>query len=250
MNNKQLLIYSDPSALADAVAQHIVDRARTAVDAHGHFTIGLSGGSTPRAVYERLARPALSDQMPWSKTYVFWSDERAVPRDDERSNYRMVDEALLKHVPLPKEHIKPILTQEHDLEAAAQHYARVVQCFVPGSPPRFDLLLLGMGPDGHTLSLFPHSPALDAGDALVVATPVASQPPHVRRISFTTRLANAAAEALMLVAGADKAAMVRAVLEGPAQPDQLPAQRISLTNGMLTWMLDQAAAQELQQTYE
>jgi 6-phosphogluconolactonase len=250
MSNPQFRIFPDPAALADAAAQQIVARAHAAVTAHERFTIALSGGSTPRAVFERLAGSVLSDQMPWARTYVFWSDERAVPLDHADSNYRMACEALLSHVPIPKENIKPMLSQVEDLDAAAQHYARVIQATVPGSPPRFDLILLGMGPDGHTASLFPHSPQLAATDTLVVATPVASLKPHVLRITFTAPLINAAAEVLFMAAGADKAATLKRILEGPRQPEDLPSQLVAPVSGTLIWMLDQAIAQDLKQTHE
>ncbi len=249
MSDKHIRILPDPAALAQAAAQQIVERAQAAVATQQRFTIALSGGSTPRAVYELLARPPYREQMPWAATYVFWSDERAVPPDDASSNYRMACEALLQHVPLPKDHIKPILSQGENLDAAAQHYARVIQSFVPGSPPRFDLVLLGMGPDGHTASLFPHSPALAVTDALVTATPVAPLSPHVRRITFTRTLINAAAAVLFMVAGADKTATLHQVLEGPAQPEMFPSQFVAPVAGTLTWLIDRAAAQQLEQTY-
>ncbi|HEY0739101.1 MAG TPA: 6-phosphogluconolactonase [Herpetosiphonaceae bacterium] len=246
----QIRVFADPAALADAAAHHIVERARAAVDDHGRFTIALSGGSTPRAVFQRLAQPDLSEQMPWSQTDVFWSDERAVPLDHADSNYRMAHDSLLAQVPIPRQNIKPMLSQVEDLDAAAQHYARVIRSTVAGSPPRFDLLLLGLGPDGHTASLFPHSPQLQAGDELIVATPEAPLKPHVRRITFTKTLINAAHEVLFLAAGADKAETLRRVLEGPRQTDELPSQLVAPESGSLLWMLDQAIAGELTSSHE
>jgi 6-phosphogluconolactonase len=161
----------------------------------------------------------------------------------------MACESLLKQVPIPTDQIKPILSQGQNLDAAAQHYARVIRSFVPGTIPRFDLVLLGMGPDGHAASLFPHSPALSATNDLVVATPVASLEPHVQRITFTAPLINAAAQVLFLVAGADKAQTLAAVLEGASEPERLPSQLIAPTDGELHWMIDHAAAQELQQKH-
>jgi 6-phosphogluconolactonase len=244
MADVQFDIVDDPAALAAAAARAILKRALAATQAQGRFTIALSGGSTPRAIYQQLAQPELSAQMPWAQTYVFWSDERAVPLDDQRSNYRMASEALLHHVPLPKENIKPMLGQA-DLAAAAQHYERVIRGVVPGEPPRFDLVLLGMGPDGHTASLFPHSPQLSVTDALVTATPPAPLEPHVERLTFTSTLINAAAEVLFIVAGADKAGRLHEVIEGPRQPEALPSQLVQPMSGTLRWMLDRAAAQQL-----
>lgn len=250
MSNSEIRVFSGQAALADAAAQQIVEQAQAAVADHERFTIALSGGSTPRAVYERLVAPPLSTQMPWAKTYVFWSDDRAVPLDHPDSNYHVAYETLLAHVPIPKENIKPMLSHAEDLDSAAQHYARVISALVPGSPPRFDLVMLGMGPDGHTASLFPHSPQLDATDELVVATPVASLKPYVRRITFTATLINAAAVVLFMAAGADKAATLQRVLEGPRQPAELPSQLVAPQNGTLIWMLDRAIAQNLKQSHE
>lgn len=247
---QQIRVFADPASLADAAAKHIVERALAAVDDHERFTIALSGGSTPRAVFQRLAQPDLSAQMPWSQIDVFWSDERAVPLDHADSNYRMACESLLAQVPIPKENIKPMLSQVEDLDAAAQHYARVIRSTVPGSPPRFDLLLLGLGPDGHTASLFPHSPQLQASDELVVATPAAPLKPHVRRVTFTATLINAAKEVLFLAAGADKAETLKRVLEGPRQTEELPSQLVAPGSGTLIWLLDQAIARELKSTNE
>lgn len=241
----QFQILPDQTALAEAAAQHIVERARAAVAARGRFTIALSGGSTPRAIYQRLAQPPLHEQLPWAESYFFWSDERAVPLEDAASNYRMACEALLNQVPVPKHNVKPMLAVGEDLDGAARHYTRVICGIVPGTPPRFDLVLLGLGPDGHTASLFPHSPALAEREAIVVATPPAPLQPHVRRLTFSAPLINAAAEVVFLVAGADKADRLKQVVEGFHQPEELPAQLVAPTTGALIWMLDQAAASQL-----
>lgn len=243
----QIQIADDAPALARQAADLIAARAQEAVSARGRFTIGLSGGSTPRAVYDLLAQEPYRSAIPWDCTYVFWSDDRAVPLDDDRSNYKLADTHLLRHVPIPRDNIKPMLRSGDDLDSAARHYVRVVRSFVPGSPPRFDLLLLGMGPDGHTASLFPHSPQLRADDELVVATPEAPLEPHVRRITFTKTLLNAAREVVFLVAGGDKAARVRQVIDGPRATDDLPSQLINPADGSLIWVLDRAAAGELAQ---
>ena len=184
----------------------------------------------------------------WSSVNVFWSDERAVPLDHEDSNYRMAREAL-QHLPIPKENIHPMFGPAPDLDAAARLYERVIHSTVPGTPPRFDVVLLGLGPDGHTASLFPHSPAFGA-DGLVTATPEAPLNPHVQRLTFTFRLINAAAEVILLAAGEDKAEIVQRVLEGEHNPEALPAQGVMPENGTLHWMLDQAAASKLKQTYD
>ncbi|WP_026370306.1 6-phosphogluconolactonase [Kallotenue papyrolyticum] len=250
MTHRHILVVDDPEALAEAATRYIVARARQAVAARGSFALALAGGSTPRGVYRRLAHAPWRDAMPWAQTLIFWSDERALPLDSTDSNYRMAREALLDHVPLPPEQIHPLAAQGDDLDQAAARYEAVLRRLVPGEPPRFDLILLGMGPDGHTASLFPHSPALDATTRLVVATPEAPLPPQVRRLTFTSRLINAAVEVLVLVAGADKAAPVREVLQGPRRPHELPAQLIDPQAGDLWWMLDRAAASQLSTLHE
>lgn len=247
MTHTHIRIFPDTAALAEAAALYIVGQAQAAVAARGRFTIALSGGSTPKVLYEHLLQGARPSQFPWNRTYVFWSDERAVPLDDPRSNYRMAYETLLQHVPLPKEHMHPMLSNGDDLDSAAQHYERVIQGRVPGMPPRFDLLLLGLGPDGHTGSIFPHSPVIQEQHKLVAATPVAPLEPPVRRITFTAPLINAAAEVLFLVAGVDKAQRLQQVIEGPRQPEALPAQLVAPTDGALIWMLEQGVAQQLSQ---
>jgi len=245
MMQPQIIVQPNPDALARAAAQRIVQRSREAVAARGQFHIALSGGSTPRAVYTLLARLSDVDDVPWDRWRIFWSDERAVPLDDERSNYHMTRATLLDNAPIPAANIFAMDGAATDPDAAARAYEQAIRSIVPGSPPRFDLVLLGLGPDGHTASLFPNSPQLDAGEALVTATPEAPLDPHVRRLTFTPRLINAAAEVLFLVAGADKAARVRDVIEGPRHPYELPAQFVAPQSGILVWMLDQAAAEEL-----
>jgi 6-phosphogluconolactonase len=244
--HNQIGIFRSKDALAEAAANHIVELAEQAINAGGDFNIALAGGSTPRATYEQLAQSPYRDRIVWQHVYVFWSDERAVLLDHQDSNYQMTYKSLLQHVPLPKENIRPMLSQCADLDAAARHYQRVICASVPGRPPRFDLVLLGLGPDGHTASLFPHSPAL-SDDRWVIATPEAPLEPHVRRITFGASLINAAAEVVFLVAGADKATIVQQVLEGPHRPQDLPAQLVVPTDGKLRWMVDRDAAQELKQ---
>lgn len=245
MAEPQLRILPDQPALIEAAADFILETALAAITANDRFTIALTGGSMPRPVYELLASSPRRERMPWDRAYFFWSDDRAVPLDDDHSNYKLAWDAMLSRVPAPKENIQPMLCNGDDLDAAAQHYARVVRSFVPGTPPRFDLVLLGMGPDGHCASLFPHSPQLAATDELVVATPVAPLDPPVRRMTFTKTLINAAANVVFLVGGANKADRVQQVIEGPRDPEQLPSQLVAPTDGTLTWLLDQAAASKL-----
>jgi 6-phosphogluconolactonase len=238
-------VYPTSAELADAAARLVVQLAQQAVAAQGRFSIALSGGSTPRALYTRLASPPLCDALDWSRVHVFWSDERHVPLDDPESCYRMARETLLDRVPVPGANIYPAPTEGRTPEQAARAYTQTIQERLGGSLPRFDLILLGMGPDGHTASLFPGAPAVTApSEALVVPVFDAPKPPPTR-LSFSYHLINAAAHVLFLVAGADKAATLQQVLLGTYEPARLPAQGVHPADGVLTWMVDRAAAQEL-----
>jgi 6-phosphogluconolactonase len=242
-----LVILPDPAALADEAARRFVALAHAAVADHGRFTVALSGGSTPRALHERLARLPLSESVDWANVHVFWGDERLVPPDDLESSYRMARETLLAHVPIPAANIYPVPTIGGTPEAAASAYDETIAVTFGANPARFDLILLGIGPDGHTASLFPGQPeVVRPSAALAVAVHNAPKPPPTR-ITCTYRLINAAANVLFLVAGADKAAVLREVLRGPADVARLPAQGVRPQSGELIWLVDAAAAKELSQ---
>ena len=238
----EIIVASDPAALAEAAAQAIVDVAVEAVNTHGRFTVALAGGSTPRATYERLARPPLRDCMPWGRTWVFFGDERGVEPHHPDSNYGMANRALLAKVPIPTPQIARIRGEAEDPEAAAAEYARHVgEVFAckRGELPRFDLILLGMGVDGHTGSLFPGSPVLKEVFRPVAAVHAAAAS-IPQRFTFTLPVINAAAHVMFLVAGAEKAKVLKAVLGEPSSA--LPAAMVRPTNGRLLWLLDRAAA--------
>lgn len=238
----EVIVLEDPAALAEAAARAIVEVATEAANAHGRFTVALAGGLTPRVTYERLAQAPLRERMPWQHTWAFFGDERGVPPDHPDSNYRMANEALLSKVPIPPAQIARIRGEAEDPEAAAADYARhlseVFAC-KRGDLPRFDLILLGMGVDGHTGSLFPGSPVLKEVFRSVAAVHAgaASIP---QRFTFTFPVINAAAHVMFLVAGAEKAKMLKAVLAEPSSV--LPAAMVRPTNGRLVWLLDRAAA--------
>jgi 6-phosphogluconolactonase len=240
-----LVVLSDPAALAEEAARRFVDLARAAIAAHGRFVVALSGGSTPRAMHERLARSPLRDSVDWANVHIFWGDERMTPPDDPQSNYRMARETLLQHVPIPAANIYPVPTVGGTPEAAADAYDETIAATLGAQSPRFDLILLGMGPDGHTASLFPGQPeVVRPSEALAAAVHNAPKPPPAR-VTFTYRLINVAANVIVLVSGADKAATLREVLRGPADVARLPAQGVRPKNGKLTWLVDAAAAKEL-----
>jgi len=238
----RITVAETPATLAEAAARLIVEAAREAVAARGRFTIALAGGATPRETYARLGHPPLRESMPWDRTWVFFGDERAVPPDHRESNYRMAHKALLSAVPLPLAQVFRMRAEMEDQEAAAAEYAEaMLKVFGTGPDelPRFDLVLLGLGIDGHTASLFPGSPALEerAQRALAVAGP---NPPH-RRMTITPPVIEGAREVLVLVSGASKAAALALALEGPVDPKAIPVQ---LARGG-TWIVDAAAASAL-----
>jgi len=237
----EVQIFPDPAALADAAARTVVEAARAAVGARDRFTLVLAGGETPRETYRRLAAPPLAEAMPWSRTWVFFGDERCVPPDHPASNYRMAAETLLSKVPLPPERVLRMAGEAEDPEAAAAEYARRLGEVLGtrrGELPRFDLVLLGMGLDGHTASLFPGSPVLRETFRPVVAVH-AAQAVVPERITLTFPVLNAARHVVFLVAGPEKARAVKAVLRDRAP---LPAAMVAPEEGRLTWLLDRAAA--------
>jgi 6-phosphogluconolactonase len=242
MDRPEIIVTDNAETLAETAAQAIVEYATEAVAARGRFMLALAGGSTPRATYERLAQPPRRDLMPWDRTWVFFGDERGVPPDHPDSNFRMANQALLLKVPLPPQQVVRIRGEAEDPEAAAAEYGRrLSQVFdiKRGHLPRFDLILLGMGVDGHTGSLFPGSPVLKEVFRPVAAVhaTAASIP---QRFTFTLPVINAAARVMFLVSGAEKAKVLKSVLREPA--GGLPAALVHPTDGRLTWLLDRAAA--------
>jgi 6-phosphogluconolactonase len=239
-------IVPDSSVLAHEAAQIIAAQAQQAVSATTRFTIALSGGSTPKRLYELLADPAseFRDQVPWEQIHFFWSDERPVGPDHPDSNYRMVNEAMLSHVSVPGANIHRILGEKANAQDAAVVYETELRTFFQlrnDQVPRLDFVLLGMGADGHTASIFPGSEVLSETRQLVAAPWVEKL--HTYRITMTLPVLNNAATVLFLVSGADKAVMVNEVLNG--ESGRFPAQAINPTNGTLTWLLDQPAAETL-----
>ncbi len=239
-------IVADREALVYAAREVITAAAAISIGRRGFFRIGLAGGSTPRPVYEALAADLDID---WARWQIFWSDERTVPPDHPESNYRMAREALLSKIPCRPAMIMRMMG-EVDPDAAAASYEEIVRALVPPNPkqasgplPRFDLILLGMGADGHTASLFPHTDALHEAERLVVANRVPKL--DATRLTFTAPLINASRRVLFLVSGGDKAEALRAVHQGPHQPDDLPSQLIHPVAGNLIWLVDEAAASGL-----
>jgi 6-phosphogluconolactonase len=236
-------ILQDAPAIARQAAQVFVDSANAAVREKGSFSIALAGGSTPKALYNLLVSdPDLRQQVPWAQTRFFFGDERHAGPDEPDSNYRMANEAMLSKLSLRPEQLHRIKGEYADTERAALDYEaelRLAFGLAESALPRFDLVLLGMGNDGHTLSLFPGTKALHDNKRLVMRNWVGKL--YTERVTLTARVANNAKVAMFMVTGADKALPLKGVLEGPREPEQLPAQLIQPTDGQLLWLVDQAA---------
>ena len=236
-------IEADTNGVFRAAAAEFRKAGADAVAARGVFRVALSGGSTPRGLYSLLASDhALRSAIAWDQTEFFWSDERHVPPDHPESNYRMAQDSLLSRVPVRGDRVHRVRAEQPDAAVAAIAYEveirRTFDCY--GAVPRFDLILLGLGTDGHTASLFPGSPALDEGSRLVTANHVAAL--GADRITMTYPLLNAARLVLFVVAGAEKAAAVRAVRQPDPDAPALPAGLVQPEDGQLIWVLDRAAA--------
>ncbi len=225
-------VFPDPEALAAAAAGAFADAAGAST---GAFRVALSGGSTPRALYARLAQEPFRSVVPWSRVEIFFGDERCVPADHSDSNFRMADEALLRHVPLEPSRIHRVRT-EFPPEEAARRYADEIR------GPHFDWIFLGLGLDGHTASLFPGSPAI--GEKTKLVTSAETPETKLPRVTVTVPVINAAAKILFVVAGAEKSEILRRVLEEPATRE-LPASLIASQEGEILWLLDAAAASAL-----
>lgn len=250
----ELIVRSDVEALAQAAADRILSAAKAAIADRGRFTIALTGGSTPETLYRLLAAPSCSDRLDWLHTVVFFGDERCVPPDHEWSNYAMAWRTLLSHVPLPPDQLHR-MRGELAPDIAAEIYVHLLaRTFDPEeSPwPRFDLILLGMGDDGHTASLFPGMEALAERSATVVATEVPSYVrPQAPRVTLTLPVLNAGREVMFLVAGKGKAERIKRVFEvaqsREGKDGQAPAALVQPSQGQLAWFLDEAAASLMRQ---
>ncbi len=236
--NSEIIIAEDSAQLVEMLAARLVMTARQCIDERGSFSLALSGGSTPKALYQKLASPQWKSQIDWANCDIVFGDDRAVAADDALSNYRMARETLLDFVPA---RIYRIATESDDLEKAAADYDKVLR----GLGGRLDVVLLGLGDDGHTASLFPGSPQLDVHDKWVTATPVASLEPHVRRVTFTFDCINAARHIWFLAVGVGKSERVYDVLRGSKNIAKWPAQGVNPQSGELVWFLDEAAARDL-----
>ena len=243
-NSTAINILKNLDEISRQAADEILRQAIVLGRATGRFALTLSGGSTPGRLYKRLgSEPGVRNRMPWDNLHFFWGDERHVPPDDPQSNYRMASDTLFALAPVPVQNIHRVKAEEPDAVLAAEDYQQELNSFfelVPGQLPRFDCILLGMGPDGHTASLFPGTEALHETKRLVVANWVEKLKTH--RITMTAPVLNQAALIIFLVSGKEKAEVLKEVLEGDYRPDLFPAQLIRPKHGRLLWLVDQAAA--------
>lgn len=244
MSKPQVRVLEDLEHVAQASADEFVARARSAIEHHGRFTVALSGGSTPKALHRILVDRTAKNAglVDWSRVQIFFGDERHVPPDHPDSNFRMANETLLSKVPVPKENIHRMLCEEPAEEAAAEYDRELVAAFkLKGADqlPRFDLILLGMGPDGHTASLFPGTAAVQELKKRVVANWVPKM--NTWRVTFTRPVLNQPECVLLMVCGQDKASPLHEVM-GQGSPDTYPVKYVQPTHGELIWIVDRAAA--------
>lgn len=244
-SSPEIRVLTTPQELFEVAAEEVVHDANEAVKERGRFTIALSGGSTPKSLFNLLATNA-RNAFPWDRTLFFWSDDRHVRPTDPDSNYRMADEVMLSKVPVPPQNVFRFHAENPDAVAVAAEYQKSLEKafqLEPGAVPVFDLILLGMGPDGHTASLFPGTAALQEKSRLVVANWVEKLKTH--RLTFTLPVLNAARCVAFLVSGTDKAPALKAVLEENVPGEQYPAKLVRPANGRLIWFVDRAAASGL-----
>lgn len=238
----QVRVYPTRVAAAQAAAAQFVAVSEKSITARGKCSVALSGGNTPRDVYRLLASSDYAPMVDWKRMHLFWGDERAVPLNDPDNNGRMAMETLISHVPIPAENVHRIQSQLSP-EQAAQDYETTLRAYFSAaglSAPRFDLVLLGLGAEGHTASLFPHSPALQERERWVAAVYV--DPVKSWRITLTPPALNAASKVVFLAGGEEKAQALKSILGDEKQPDLLPAQIVDPPQGQVLWIVDRAAA--------
>ena len=235
---KSIYVFNDPQMVADNAAKLFIKNAQAAIRSRKRFSVALSGGNTPRLLYEKLATSSLASSLDWKLVHLFWGDDRCVPPDDPESNYTMVSDTLLNHVPIPVENIHRIHGEPSPVQAANRYDTELRAFF--GETPSFDLVLLGLGEDGHTASLFPGSPALSETKRWAVEVEHTTPPPPlVWRVTLSLPVLNAAQQVVFLVSGVGKARILSQVLKGGTF---LPAELIQPAIGELVWLVDKQAS--------
>ena len=243
-NRPEIIVCDDRDDLVGRAAQLFVEVANNALSERALFRAALSGGTTPPALYRLLTTDEFKGQIDWGRVHLFWGDERCVPPDDERSNYRMAYETLISRVMMPEENIHRIKGERGEM-AASEYEEEIIGAFglQGGSFPVFDLMLLGLGEDGHTASLFPGTDAVREEGRIVTA--VSTEKVETTRITLTPPAINNSLQTIFIAAGGKKAAVLREVIEGEYRPDSFPAQITRCSRGRVTWIVDREAAKEL-----
>ena len=242
----EIRIVEDPTELASVAANEFQRLAKAAVEKKGSFNVALSGGSTPKAMFDLLAGDRYKDTILWSKIHLFWGDERHVPSDDKDSNYRMTKEHLLSSIPIPPANVHRVETENADAQQVAAGYQQHLQQYFDLSAteiPQFDLVFLGMGDDGHTASLFPGTDAVHDTENLVAAPLVEKF--NTYRITITPKVINNSDCVIFLVKGKEKADALVRVIEGEKDVDRYPAQIVNPTHGSVLWLCDRASSSKL-----
>jgi len=239
----EIIIKENPTELAKAGAALFANIAKNCVSNHDHFTVAISGGSTPRAMHSLLAREPFLSEIPWDKTDIFWVDDRCVPYDDPASNFGAAKSDLLDMVPIPNDHVHPVPVDISPEEGAIRYQNEMLDYFnLPiNGIPVFDLIILGLGTDGHTASLFPGFKELEEKEKLIVS--VEGGKPFVHRLTMTLPVLNGARETAFLVSGSSKAGIIKEIFNN--EESRLPARLIKPVNGNLTWLMDRDASQLL-----
>lgn len=243
---RSIEIMSDPDELARRAVEITVEAAVAAIAEHGRFALALTGGSTPEKTYTLLASPENAGRIDWSRTFLFLTDERDVPVDAPSSNFGMARRTLIDRIEIPSQNVFPMVVTPGDPLMSAQSYDYVLRNFFGPVDPRFDLIHLGMGDDGHTASLFPGKPSLGVLDRWVVSSPPGVLPPPVDRVTMTLPVLNAAARVTFFVTGDKKAQTVHEVLDLGSPVDKHPSAGVNPSNGSVIWVLDGAAASKLE----
>jgi len=238
----QVSVFQDMEELSRGAADIFVTLSKTNITSRGRFVVALSGGSTPRRLYSLLGSPWYRNEIDWSRVHVFWADERCVPKDHPESNYRFAHDALLSRVFLPAQNVHRIRGEDGPRKAAGEYEDDLRIFFSGPGTIVFDLIILGVGEDGHTASLFPGSPALDESTRPAVS--VCLKEPEISRVTLTLPVLNHAAEVLFLASGRAKAEIIKDILEGSSK-QCYPAGQVRPSNGMLTWLIDKQAAEKM-----
>ncbi|MGH9820324.1 MAG: 6-phosphogluconolactonase [Pyrinomonadaceae bacterium] len=240
---REIIVARDVAELNRFAAEKFIDIAEGAIDQRGRFDVALSGGSTPKALFRLLASEPFRTRVDWDRVLFFFGDERNVPPDSEQSNFRMANEDLFQPLQIRPENIFRWKTEIGDAETVAASYAEVIRTKIQGDVPGFDLIFLGMGSDGHTASLFPHTSGLDEKGRIAIANPVPQL--DTTRLTLTYPVINAARNAVFLVVGTDKSRILADVIDGNSDFHDLPSRGVQPTNGRLLWYVDAAAAKDL-----